>query len=79
MDRFNKKKDKDSLEFYNRLKQLLDERKWVKDQVWTSSEAVLLNKLLFYTAKPVIYLVNISEQNFLQKKNKWLGKINEWA
>jgi obg-like ATPase 1 len=23
-------------------------------------------------------LVNLSEQDFLNKKNKWLGKIKEW-
>lgn len=30
------------------------------------------------TAKPVIYLVNLSEPDFIRKKNKWLAKIKGW-
>lgn len=30
------------------------------------------------TAKPVIYLVNLSETDYVRKKNKWLPKIKEW-
>ena len=30
------------------------------------------------TSKPVIYLVNLSEKDFIRKKNKWLLKIKEW-
>ena len=36
----------------------LDSGKWVKDMTWTSLEIFYLNKWLFLTAKPVIYLVN---------------------
>ena len=31
----------------------------------------VLNKHLFLTAKPVIYLVNLSERDYIRKKNKW--------
>ena len=31
----------------------------------------VLNKHLFITAKPMIYLVNLSEKDFIRKKNKW--------
>lgn len=34
---------------------------------------------MFLTAKPVIYLVNLSENDFKRKKNKWLIKIKEWV
>lgn len=34
---------------------------------------------MFLTAKPVIYLVNLSENDFKRKKNKWLVKIKEWV
>lgn len=30
------------------------------------------------TAKPVTYLVNLSERDFIRKKNKWLPKIKAW-
>jgi obg-like ATPase 1 len=31
----------------------------------------VLNKYLFLTSKPVIYLVNLSEKDYIRKKNKW--------
>lgn len=39
----------------------------------------VLNKYLFLTSKPVVYLVNLSEKDFIRKKNKWLLKIKEWV
>lgn len=39
----------------------------------------MLNKYLFLTSKTVIYLVNLSEKDFIRKKNKWLIKIKEWV
>jgi len=35
----------------------------------------LLNKILFLTAKPVVYLINMSTEDYVTKKNKWLGKV----
>ena len=35
------------------------------------SQIEVLNKHLFLTSKPVIYLVNLSEKDFIRKKNKW--------
>lgn len=31
----------------------------------------VLNKHLFITAKPVVYLVNLTEKDYTRKKNKW--------
>lgn len=39
----------------------------------------ILNKHLFLTSKPVIYLVNLSDKDFIRKKNKWLIKIKEYV
>ena len=33
-----------------------------------------LNKHLFITAKPMIYLVNMSEKDYIRKKNRWFVK-----
>jgi len=33
---------------------------------------------MLLTAKPVTYLVNLSERDFVRKKNKWLPKIKGW-
>lgn len=50
----------------------------VKDAEWNFKEIDILNKHLFFTAKPMAYLVNISEQDYIKKKNKWLAKIQAW-
>jgi obg-like ATPase 1 len=31
------------------------------------------------TAKPVLFLVNLSEKDYARKKNKWLSKIKSWV
>lgn len=38
----------------------------------------VINSLYLLTAKPVIYLVNLSPKDYARKKNKWLPKIKEW-
>lgn len=46
---------------------------------WTSKDIMYLNTLQLLTAKPVIYLVNISKKNFEKQQNKWLKPINQWV
>jgi ribosome-binding ATPase YchF (GTP1/OBG family) len=31
------------------------------------------------TAKPVVYLVNLTKKDYMRKKNKWLPKIAAWV
>lgn len=38
----------------------------------------VINDLQLLTAKPVIYLVNLSERDYVRKKNKWLPKMKAW-
>ena len=37
-----------------------------------------MNGLQPLTATPVTYLVNLSERDYVRKKNKWLPKIKAW-
>lgn len=62
-----------------KVKDYLEKGQWVKDQDWTPKEIEFLNTNLFFTAKPMVYLVNMSKDNYLTKKNKWLLKIKEWV
>lgn len=39
---------------------------------------MFINDLMLLTAKPVIYLANLSERDYVRKKNKWLPKIKQW-
>lgn len=45
---------------------------------WGAKEVEIINKLLLLTAKPVIYLINLSEKDFIRQKNKNLAKIKAW-
>lgn len=48
---------------------------FIKDGEWKANEIETLNSHSFLTAKPIVYLVNISEEDYKKKKNKWLPKI----
>lgn len=50
----------------------------VRKEIWNEKEIEILNKHLFLTAKPIVYLVNLSETDYIRKKNKWLPKIKAW-
>ena len=39
---------------------------------------MILNGHRFITAKQVVYLVNLSANDFVNKKNKWLKKIKDY-
>ncbi|KAL8428711.1 hypothetical protein ACSSS7_007055 [Eimeria intestinalis] len=46
---------------------------------WKAAEVEVLNEYQFLTAKTVVYLVNMSEKDFIRQKNKWLPKIHSWV
>jgi len=50
----------------------------VREGEWNAQEMDLLNDLLLLTAKPIIYIINMSEQDFVRQKNKWLPKVVTW-
>uniref|UniRef100_A0A8C6TV65 Obg like ATPase 1 n=1 Tax=Neogobius melanostomus TaxID=47308 RepID=A0A8C6TV65_9GOBI len=59
---------------------VVDEKKHVRyNHDWNDKEIEVLNKYLFLTSKPMIYLVNLSEKDYIRRKNKWLVKIKEWV
>jgi obg-like ATPase 1 len=57
---------------------LVEEKKEIRFGEWSSMDIEVLNKHLLLTSKPVIYLINMSEKDYIRKKNKWLVKIKEW-
>ncbi|XP_078537672.1 obg-like ATPase 1 [Lissotriton helveticus] len=59
---------------------IIDEKQHVRFcHDWNDKEIEVLNKHLLLTSKPMIYLVNLSEKDYIRKKNKWLIKIKEWV
>jgi len=74
------KKLKVEYESMVKIKQILiEEKRHIRFGNWSAADVEQLNKHLFITAKPMIYLVNLSEKDFIRKKNKWLPKIKEYV
>jgi ribosome-binding ATPase YchF (GTP1/OBG family) len=42
-------------------------------------QAEVINPLFLLTAKPVVFLINLSEKDYIRQKNKHLAKIAEWV
>lgn len=63
-----------------KVKDLLEANKNVRDKEdWNYREIDILNEIYFFTSKPGVYLVNLSEQDYFRKKNKYLSKIVKWV
>lgn len=58
---------------------LKNEKKGVRYHDWNDKEIEVLNKHLLLTSKPIVYLLNMSETEYIKKKNKWLPKIKQWV
>jgi len=70
---------KDEYAFCLKVRDLLKIGGEVRLETWTSKEVDLLNTLNLFTAKNIVYLVNVSEKNWLQQSNKWIEPIKDWV
>lgn len=74
------KKQKPEYDALAKVKAILfDEKKHIRFADWDTKDIEVLNRYLFLTSKPCIYLVNLAEKDYIKKKNKWLIKIKEWV
>lgn len=62
-----------------KILQWLKDGKDVRKGDWTPKEVEVINPLFLLSAKPVIYLVNLSEKDYIRKKNKYLPQVAEWC
>ena len=70
----------DELASLQKAKAVLNEKKLLRDtQDWTVKDVDFLNKYQFLTVKPGLYLVNMSEKDYIRQKNKHLPKIFAWV
>jgi len=67
------------LETIRKVLELLAKGTDIREGDWTTKEVEILSPLPLLTAKPVVYLVNIDEKDYLAAKNKWLAKIHKWV
>lgn len=61
-----------------RVLEFLKENKEIRFGAWKNNEVEYLNTLQLLTAKPVVFLINMSPNDYIKKKNKWLPKIKAW-
>jgi len=73
------KKKKAEYDVICQVVQNLEEGKLVRFVEWKAADIEVLNTFQLLTAKPVAYLINMEEEDFIKKKNKWLGKIKTWV
>jgi len=73
-----KKEQKEEIEIATKIKETLEAGKEIRKQTWNGKEIEYLNQQGFLTAKPVVFLINLSEKDYKRKKNKWLMKVHEW-
>jgi len=72
------KKLKEEEAFVERLLEWLKSGKDVRKGDWTPKEVEIINPLTLLTAKSVVYLINLSEKDYLRQKNKFLPRVMEW-
>ena len=57
----------------------LKEGKDVRLGEWKHNEVYLINEMQLLTAKPCVFLCNLSEKDYVRRKNKWLVKVHQWV
>ena len=72
------KKMKEELATVEKILEMLKAGKDVRKGNWSPKEVEVINPLFLLTAKPVVYLVNLSEKDYIRQKNKHLPKIAAW-
>ena len=73
------KEEKEDLESAKKVLDMLEGGTDIRHGSWSVNETAFLNQQQFISAKPVVYLVNMSEKDFLRKKNKHLPKVMEYV
>ncbi|KAF2686469.1 GTP-binding protein-like protein YchF [Lentithecium fluviatile CBS 122367] len=62
-----------------KILEMLKAGKDVRKGNWTPKEVEVINPLFLLSAKPVVFLVNLSEKDYIRQKNKHLPKIAAWV
>jgi len=73
------KKKQQELDIMQKALQMLNDRTQIRLGDWKPTDVETINSLSLLTSKPVVYIVNMSEKDYIKKGNKWLGKIKQWV
>ncbi|KAL9617257.1 MAG: hypothetical protein Q9160_007938 [Pyrenula sp. 1 TL-2023] len=72
------KKLKEEQATVEKILDMLKDGKDVRKADWAPKEVEVINPLQLLSAKNVVYLINLSEKDYIRQKNKHLPKIMEW-
>ncbi|KAJ2137254.1 hypothetical protein IW139_003953 [Coemansia sp. RSA 353] len=72
------KKKKDEFAVVLRVRDWVAKGNDVRKGEWSNKDIEVINSQSLLTAKPVTYLVNVSEKDYARKKNKYLLLIKKW-
>ncbi|KAJ4455002.1 putative Ribosome-binding ATPase YchF [Paratrimastix pyriformis] len=79
LNRANDKTKKAEFECINKCLAMLQEGRDVRFGDWDSKEVEFVNSFTLLTAKPVVFLVNLSSADYVRKRNRWLAPIKQWV
>jgi len=67
-------------EAYDKCQKLIESNTPVQThEDFSVAEVEIIKDWGLITTKPMIYVVNLSQKNFIRKGSKWLPKINAWV
>mmetsp|Transcript_64636 Transcript_64636/g.185870 ORF Transcript_64636/g.185870 Transcript_64636/m.185870 type:complete len:428 (-) Transcript_64636:37-1320(-) len=66
-------------EAYEKCKKLLESNTPIQTGEFSAAEVDVIKEWGMITTKPQIYVVNLSQKNFIRKGSKYLPRINEWV
>lgn len=61
-----------------KIQDLLYESRKISTESWTNEEIDIINPYNFLTAKPTVYLLNVSEQDYVNKQNEFKSDVAKW-
>merc|ERR1719350_2363827 len=77
VERTNDKQLKEEFRVVCEIEELLKNNKEVRHAKWGGKDIDMINSLNLFTAKNIVYLVNVSEKNWIQGSNKWIQPIKD--
>ncbi|KAJ2454086.1 hypothetical protein EV183_001809 [Coemansia sp. RSA 2336] len=72
------RRKKDEFAIVVKVRDWVEKGNDVRKGDWTNKEIEVINSQHLLTAKPVTYLANVSERDYVRKKNKFLPVIKKW-
>ena len=62
-----------------RILAVLNEDKDIQFQQWSGKDIEFIQRYNLFTAKPVVFLINVRDKDWLSGTNKWIPAIKEWV